>query len=92
MPIQLHVHAPRPLNHCVPPDGIIERRHDNIRAVDVSLGADELARLDALTKPTFGFPHNMLEMAPGIINGGTTVNGFSAPTSEYVMPEGIRPY
>src|ERR1700719_1487363 len=56
---------------------------DNIRAVDVSLGADELARLDALTKPTFGFPHNMLEMAPGIINGGTTVNGFSAPTSEY---------
>ncbi|MFZ0904001.1 MAG: aldo/keto reductase [Mycobacterium sp.] len=65
---------------------------DNIRAVDVSLGADELARLDTLTKPTFGFPHNMLEMAPGIINGGTTVNGVSAPTSEYVMPEGGEPY
>jgi aryl-alcohol dehydrogenase-like predicted oxidoreductase len=65
---------------------------DNVRAVDVSLGADELARLDELTKPTFGFPHSMLEMAPGIINGGTTVNGVSAPTSEYVMPEGGRPY
>src|SRR3984893_15309436 len=65
---------------------------DNVRAVDVNLSAEELTRLDALTKPTFGFPHNMLEMAPGIINGGTTVNGFSAPTSEYVMPEGIRPY
>jgi aryl-alcohol dehydrogenase-like predicted oxidoreductase len=65
---------------------------DNVRAVDVDLGADELARLDALTKPAFGFPHNMLEMAPGIINGGTTVNGVSAPTSEYVMPEGGQPY
>jgi aryl-alcohol dehydrogenase-like predicted oxidoreductase len=65
---------------------------DNVRAVDVDLGADELARLYALTKPRFGFPHNMLEMAPGIINGGTTVNGVSAPTSEYVMPAGGQPY
>ena len=59
---------------------------DNVRAVDVNLSAEELARLDALTKPRFGFPHNMLEMAPGIINGGTTINGVSAPISEYVMP------
>lgn len=34
----------------------------------------------------------MLEMAPGIINGGTTINGVSAPISEYVMPEGVQPY
>ncbi len=65
---------------------------DNVRAVDVSLSAEELTRLDALTKPKFAFPNNMLEMAPGIINGGTTVNGVSAPISEYVMPEGGRPY
>ncbi len=65
---------------------------DNVRAVDVSLGADELSRLDELTKPTFGFPHNILEMAQGVINGGTTINGVSAPTSEYAMPEGGRPY
>jgi aryl-alcohol dehydrogenase-like predicted oxidoreductase len=65
---------------------------DNVRAVDVDLSADELARLDALTKPRFGFPHNMLEMAPGITNGGTTVNGVPAPTSEYVMPAGGQPY
>lgn len=65
---------------------------DNIRAVDVDLSADELARLDALTKPKFGFPNNMLQMAPGILNGGTSVNGVSAPISEYVMPEGGRPY
>ncbi len=65
---------------------------DNVRATEVHLTADELDRLDALTKPKFGFPHNMLEMAPGIINGGTTVNGVSGPTSEYVMPEGVRPF
>ncbi len=65
---------------------------DNVRAVDVNLSAEELDRLDALTKPNFGFPHNMLEMAPGIINGGTTINGVTAPTSEYVMPEGGQPY
>jgi aryl-alcohol dehydrogenase-like predicted oxidoreductase len=65
---------------------------DNIAAVDVNLTAHELVRLNELTEPTFGFPHNMLAMAPGIINGGTAVNGVSAPTSEYVMPEGAQPY
>ena len=65
---------------------------DNVRAVDVNLGADELARLDALTKPRFGFPQNMIEMAPGILNGGTTVNGTSGPISEYGMPAGGQPY
>ncbi len=66
--------------------------NENVRAVDVNLSTEELGRLAALTKPTFGFPHNMLDMAPGIINGGTTINGVSAPISEYVMPQGARPY
>lgn len=70
----------------------LSQLEDNVRAADVNLGADELARLDALTKPRLGFPHNMLELAPGIINGGTTINGVSAPISEYVMPEGVQPY
>ncbi|OBG93181.1 aldo/keto reductase [Mycobacterium sp. E3251] len=70
----------------------LSQLEDNVRAVDANLSADELARLTALTKPKFGFPHNMLEMAPGIINGGTSVNGGRAPISEYVMPEGGRPY
>jgi aryl-alcohol dehydrogenase-like predicted oxidoreductase len=70
----------------------LSQLEDNVRAVDVDLTADELARLDELTKPRFGFPHNMLEMAPGILNGGTTVNAVSAPTSEYVMPKGVQPY
>jgi diketogulonate reductase-like aldo/keto reductase len=70
----------------------LSQLEDDVRAVDGELGTEELARLDALTKPVFVFPHNMLEMAPGIINGGTTVNGLYGPTSEYVMPEGGQPY
>jgi aryl-alcohol dehydrogenase-like predicted oxidoreductase len=65
---------------------------DNVRAVDVNLTADEVARLNALTEPTFGFPQSMLATVPSIINGGTTVNGVSAPISDYVMPEGSQPY
>ena len=65
---------------------------DNILALDVNLSAEELARLNAVTEPAFGFPQTMLPMAAGITNGGTTVNGVSAPISEYVMPEGSRPY
>ena len=65
---------------------------DNVRAIDVNLTAEELARLNAITEPTFGFPQSMLTMAPGITNGGTTVNGVSAPISDYVMPKGDQPY
>jgi aryl-alcohol dehydrogenase-like predicted oxidoreductase len=70
----------------------ISQFEDNVRAVDVNLTEDEIARLDARTRPRLGFPHSMMEMAPGIINGGTSVNGVSAPISEYVMPQGGRPY
>ncbi len=60
---------------------------DNVRALDVNLTAEELARLNEVTEPTLGFPQSMLPMVPSIINGGTTVNGVSAPTSDYVMPK-----
>ena len=65
---------------------------DNIRALDVTLTAEELARLDAITAPTLGFPQSMLPMAAAILNGGTTINGVSAPVSEFVLPEGKKPY
>jgi aryl-alcohol dehydrogenase-like predicted oxidoreductase len=65
---------------------------DNIRALDVTLTAEEMARLDAITEPTLGFPQSMLPMAPALVNGGTTINGVSAPVSEFVLPEGRKPY
>jgi hypothetical protein len=64
---------------------------DNIRALDVTHTAEEMPWLNAITKPTFGFPQSMLTMAPGITDGGTRVNGCAAPISDYVMPKATSP-
>jgi len=70
----------------------LEQLDDNLRSLEVTLTADELARLDELTRPTFGFPQSMQPMFPSIHNGGTTVNGvYAEPTSFGVQP-GDTPY
>jgi aryl-alcohol dehydrogenase-like predicted oxidoreductase len=65
---------------------------DNVQAIDVKLTAEELDRLNALTKPTFGFPQSMQPMFPAIHNGGTTVNGVYAPTTGFGIEKGDQPY
>jgi aryl-alcohol dehydrogenase-like predicted oxidoreductase len=65
---------------------------DNVKALDVTLTKDELAKLDALTKPTFGFPQSMAPFFPAIHNGGTMVNGTQMPASGFVMEKGDKPY
>ncbi|HTV21220.1 MAG TPA: aldo/keto reductase, partial [Polyangiaceae bacterium] len=49
----------------------IAQLEDNIKSLDITLTPDELTRLDALTKPAFGFPQSMAPMFPSIYNGGT---------------------
>ena len=70
----------------------LSQLEDNVKALDVQLTAEELAKLDALTKPTFGFPQNMQPMFPMIHNGGTTVNGVHGAPSPFVMEKGQKPY
>jgi aryl-alcohol dehydrogenase-like predicted oxidoreductase len=70
----------------------LDQLEDNVRAVDVELTPQDRARLDALTKPTFGFPQSMQPIFPAIHNGGTTVNGVSMPPSPFVMEKGGTPY
>ena len=70
----------------------VSQLEDNIASLDVNLGADELARLDALTRPSFGFPQSMAPMFPSIYNGGTSVNGVYGPPSDFVMLKGEKPY
>jgi aryl-alcohol dehydrogenase-like predicted oxidoreductase len=65
---------------------------DNIGALALKLTADDLAKLDAVSKPTFGFPQSMQPMFAAIHNGGTTVNGVSAPLSPFVIEKGDVPY
>jgi aryl-alcohol dehydrogenase-like predicted oxidoreductase len=70
----------------------LDQLEDNLAAIDVRLAAEEVARLDALTQPTFGFPQNMQPIFPAIHNGGTSVNGVQAPPSAFVMEKGGTPY
>ena len=70
----------------------LEQLEDNVQALSVKLTADELARLDALTKPTFGFPQSMQPIFPAIHNGGTRVNGVQAPPSPFILQKGDKPY
>jgi aryl-alcohol dehydrogenase-like predicted oxidoreductase len=65
---------------------------DNAKAVDVSLTAEDLARLDSLTKPAFGFPQNIQPMFPAIHNGGTWVNGAHAEPTAFGVVRGEKPY
>jgi aryl-alcohol dehydrogenase-like predicted oxidoreductase len=65
---------------------------DNLKALDVKLSAEELGRLDALTKPAFGFPQNMQPWFPSLHNGGTSVNGVFAPPSPFGVGTGDKIY
>lgn len=48
---------------------------DNIKALEVQLTAEQVSKLDELTKPALNFPAPFLSVAAGIQAGGTTVNG-----------------
>jgi aryl-alcohol dehydrogenase-like predicted oxidoreductase len=65
---------------------------DNLKALEVKLSAEELGRLDTLTKPTLGFPQSMQSFFPSIHHGGTSVNGVSAPFSPYGVGKGDKIY
>jgi len=70
----------------------ISQLEDNLKSLELVLTANEVAHLDALTKPVFGFPQSMQPMFPAIHNGGTTVNGVHAPLSPFGIQQGDKPY
>jgi aryl-alcohol dehydrogenase-like predicted oxidoreductase len=70
----------------------LEQLEDNLKALEVKLSAEELGRLDALTKPTLGFPQSMQPWFPALHNGGTSVNGVAAPPSPFGVEKGDKIY
>jgi len=70
----------------------ISQLDDNLRALELKLTADELAHLEALTRPAFGFPQNMMAMFPAIHHAGATVNGVPSQPSPFVIQPGDKPY
>jgi aryl-alcohol dehydrogenase-like predicted oxidoreductase len=57
----------------------LQQLDDNVGAADVALTADQITKLDSLSKPQLPFPANMAGMEQTIMNGGTSVNGRYAP-------------
>jgi aryl-alcohol dehydrogenase-like predicted oxidoreductase len=51
---------------------------DSLEAANLTLSAEQIARLDALTKPTLNFPHDFIQGAKAFSQGGTTINGVSS--------------
>ena len=53
----------------------MDQLEQNLAALDLRLSADQIARLDKLSKPTLSFPMQFLNVASMFSQGGTTVNG-----------------
>ena len=49
--------------------------NDNLKALDLTLSAEQSAALDELTTPTLNFPAGFLPMFRMLHAGGTTING-----------------
>jgi len=52
---------------------------DNLASGDVRLQPEQVARLDALSKPKLNFPADFIANGAAYVHGGTTINGHSAP-------------
>jgi aryl-alcohol dehydrogenase-like predicted oxidoreductase len=57
----------------------VEQLEQNLGALDVALSAEQVARLDALTRPQLDFPAGFIANAPAFMHAGLTVNGTAAP-------------
>ena len=56
---------------------------DNLAAIDVRLTAEQVARLEAVSKPRLNFPADFLGMAGMIQAGGTVINGEVSTMSDF---------
>jgi aryl-alcohol dehydrogenase-like predicted oxidoreductase len=57
----------------------IEQLEDNIGALKVQLSQEQIAKLDAVSKPKLNFPAEFLNRAGSFGSGGTTINGVTSP-------------
>jgi len=57
-----------------------------------NLTAEETGQLNELTEPTFASRRACSQWPRASPTAGTTINGASAPISEYAMPAGNQPY
>ncbi len=56
----------------------MQQLDDNLAATDVKLSADQVEKLDALSKPQLNFPAEFIRNGGAFVQGGTTINGRAA--------------
>lgn len=57
----------------------LQQLEDNVASLDVTLSAEQVAKLDELTRPTLPFPTDFVANSAAFSYGGTTINGVTAP-------------
>jgi aryl-alcohol dehydrogenase-like predicted oxidoreductase len=57
----------------------MQQLEDNLAALDVKLEPEQLAKLDALSKPKLNFPAEFIANGAPFVHGGMTINGRTAP-------------
>jgi aryl-alcohol dehydrogenase-like predicted oxidoreductase len=65
----------------------ISQLEQNVGALDVTLSADQLARLSDITTPDLNFPYKFLLRAPSANHNGATVNGEPSSVFLAALPE-----
>jgi hypothetical protein len=68
----------------------LDQLDDNLKALDVVLSADDLAKLDAQSKPRSTFIGLLEGIGRPILQNGVTVNGFASETWP-LAPKSDRP-
>ena len=53
----------------------VDQLNENLKALDVHLHPEHMAKLDELTRPTFHFPFEFLKNVRPVFQGGATING-----------------
>ena len=53
----------------------LKQLDDNVAALELKLTADQVQKLDELSKPTLNFPASFIEFSGPFGRGGTTING-----------------
>ncbi len=67
----------------------LEHLEDNLKALDLHLAPEEIATLDAVSKPTLNFPADFIrDRSPSFQHAGATVNGVPSKLVGNVPKEG----
>ena len=67
----------------------LEQLDDNLASLDVELASEDIAALDELTQPRFGYPHAVLDRGRATGYSGLTINGETFPGSQFGAPDKV---